>query len=385
MKKINILLITLLIFAGSGSARADEVTDLQDKSSLLQNLIEKDNTKIAELGEVSATLQSKIEQLQTEVNVATNEITLTSIKLEQLSAELLRAQDELDKQKSLLKSTLRALYQKQGATTVELIMSSDSFSDYISSQEYLERLKDSVKTATENVIQLKLDIESQKTDQESLLKRQQLNKGILDQKKNEQATLLEQTKGEEAKYQEIVKNRQSELQAAEQNLQAILAERARKAQIGLPATNLGPVSRNQQLGGLGSTGYSTGPHIHFMVTQNGSTINPRSVGDNQLINGYTWPLPNGSWSDVSQEYGCVAPPGYYFQSCNNGNNSVHTGLDISGWYGDPIVAAADGVIVFRGCSSGLGYVVIVDHGGGWQTWYPHMTTPSGQSSGYCSE
>lgn len=52
----------------------------------------------------------------------------------------------------------------------------------------------------------------------------------------------------------------------------------------------------------------------------------------------------------------------------------HFGIDIGGYLGDSLFAADNGVIVYSGWNDyGYGNMVVIDHGGGWQTLYAHMS------------
>ena len=72
--------------------------------------------------------------------------------------------------------------------------------------------------------------------------------------------------------------------------------------------------------------------------------------------------------------------------------SGHLGIDIAAGEGAPIYAADSGVVVFSGwATGGYGYMVMVDHGNGYQTLYAHLSQASascgrsvgqGQTIGY---
>ena len=51
----------------------------------------------------------------------------------------------------------------------------------------------------------------------------------------------------------------------------------------------------------------------------------------------------------------------------------HHAIDIGGRTGSPIYAALDGKIIKAGWTTGYGYNIIIDHGGGKKTLYAHLS------------
>ncbi|MCS7184963.1 MAG: M23 family metallopeptidase [bacterium] len=56
-----------------------------------------------------------------------------------------------------------------------------------------------------------------------------------------------------------------------------------------------------------------------------------------------------------------------------GGFEFHHGVDISGDYGQPIRATADGIVEYTGWLGGYGRLVIIDHGFGFKTRYGHCS------------
>ena len=56
----------------------------------------------------------------------------------------------------------------------------------------------------------------------------------------------------------------------------------------------------------------------------------------------------------------------------NGEGAFHSGVDISSSYGQPVIAPADGSVLFADFLGGYGRAVVVDHGHGITTRYGHL-------------
>ncbi len=87
--------------------------------------------------------------------------------------------------------------------------------------------------------------------------------------------------------------------------------------------------------------------------------------------------PGGCTGDYSG--GIIGTGGFIWPAANHyisGNDywSGHLAIDIAAGYGAAIWAADSGVAVFAGWSTvGYGYMVMIDHGNGWQTLYAHLS------------
>jgi murein DD-endopeptidase MepM/ murein hydrolase activator NlpD len=56
----------------------------------------------------------------------------------------------------------------------------------------------------------------------------------------------------------------------------------------------------------------------------------------------------------------------------NGEGAFHSGVDISAGFGQPVIAPADGVVVFADFMGGYGRAIVLDHGHGITTRYGHL-------------
>ncbi|MCL2343371.1 MAG: peptidoglycan DD-metalloendopeptidase family protein [Firmicutes bacterium] len=77
-----------------------------------------------------------------------------------------------------------------------------------------------------------------------------------------------------------------------------------------------------------------------------------------------WPLPSSHY--VSSGFGMRVHPIF-------GDLRMHTGWDVGGGQGEPIVAADDGTVAIAVYSSSYGNYTVISHGNGYSTLYAHQS------------
>ena len=89
---------------------------------------------------------------------------------------------------------------------------------------------------------------------------------------------------------------------------------------------------------------------------------------------FEWPEPTCGHGCISQGFGCNS---YWFEqyepSCPYPHR-IHTGIDIAGPWGTPIVAADTGIIFLYPGIYGYGNYAVIIHGHGYSTLYGHLSS-----------
>jgi murein DD-endopeptidase MepM/ murein hydrolase activator NlpD len=88
---------------------------------------------------------------------------------------------------------------------------------------------------------------------------------------------------------------------------------------------------------------------------------------NAVLADYAPPLPGSTEAFIWPLDGIITS---YF---GPRDGRMHEGIDIDGEEGDPLVAAASGVVAYAGEMDGYGNIVVIDHGDGLATAYAHLS------------
>lgn len=370
-RRLSLMLVAGALVGSSASVMsivafggAQSIEELRQQSQQLEEEIEASNNRAEELADEAITLQQMIRGYDTQISEASEQIQRISGEIRDLEQKLEQAERDLENQKEMLRMNMRALYRRGGASTIELLVASDSFSEFMDEQEYLERLKVAIQDATNQVIALQEQMEEQKAEQEELLSRQESVRRSLADARAERENILAQTRGEEERFRQQAEALQEKRQQVEEEIrQAILAG---------SIASQGRVEAGQMIGRVGMTGFTFGPHLHFEVRDRSTwtPMNPGWSGGENLGYGKIWPVNGSNW--LSQNYGCQSRIAYA-TSCGPGS-WLHAGIDIAAPIGTPVVAAKAGNLLLPGdMGDGYGIRAIVEHDDGTATLYAHLS------------
>ena len=245
--------------------------------------------------------------------------------------EFIEAQENLENQQKLFTDRVTVMFEFQNKSTLEVLLESDSIAGFFTNMELITLIADADAQAID-MLQIALD--DAELQAEIKLQYAEEMQAVADEKQRQLDELASLIGTTEATLEDVETDidsweaREDELEAQAEELDA-------------------EIKRLQE---------------QYDREHNRSSRTTGGVS-------FSWPTYNHG---ITSYYGYRVHPVY-------GTTKFHSGIDIGAGYGDTIMAAASGTVIYvtepyEGCNkggSGYGNYCIIDHGNGYSTLYGH--------------
>lgn len=350
---VGILLIAVMLMYTNVSIANNDYTEEQNQKQENNNKIQEIQEREKKIESIKDTTLKEVEKLnlqisQYESQIASldEQISATNKKIEEAQAKLEKAQEDFDKQEKLLKARLIATYEAGETSYLDVLLSSENLTDFISNYyliselatydaellEQIEKEKKAIADAKETLENGKQELETQRKSKQSISMQLQTSKNS----KNKYVSELSSEQQElQAKVDELKKDNEA-LDAKIRAKQAAIAAALKKQQEEA-------AKKASQSNSSSSTTKTSGSSTSASTTKsNAGFIKP--------VNSYVTTGMYYSWG------------GYH--------GAVDFGA--AGVNGMPVYAVADGIVVtVETWTRSYGNHIIIAHSNGLYTLYAH--------------
>ena len=174
----------------------------------------------------AATLQQALDQITAQKNAIIAQIDLSQQQYDQLQLKITDTNTKITANKNALGDTLASLYVDGKISSIEMLASSQSVTDFIDKQAYQSSVRDALTKTIDEIQTLKKQLEDSKAKLAVVMQQQQSQKASLAASEAEQARLVDETKGQEAAYQQLANSAQSQMESAAAQQRAYYASLA---------------------------------------------------------------------------------------------------------------------------------------------------------------
>ena len=339
-KPVLALVLAVCVAQGTGgSAIAATLTELQQEQARLEQEKKENDAKLAELKadqskqqEYKNTLDAQMQNLQSQIDGLNTQINDLDASISEKNAAIAEKQENIDRDVETLKERLCAIYMMGDASTLEIILQSESVIDMAQKVELLNMITEH---DTKMIQQLSADMEAiadEKAEIESQKEEVADARSELESRRTELASV-------QAEADRVLQELNQSVAAVQEESERIAKEKA-EADQAVDDWLKDYYASQAQGGSSGSGGYT-------------------STGN------FTWPVPG--FTRLTTQFQEWTYGGY------------HRGIDIASTggrsiYGAPIVAADSGKVIKAGWNNSYGNCVYIDHGGGYVTRYAHASS-----------
>jgi len=333
-----------------------ELSEVTDERKTLEEELKQLNEEKKSLLEQKTTTEMQINATMEQIDIATAIIEELTLQINERTVELETAVANEEQQYATFKTRVRAMYENDSLSTLELVLSSGSLTEVYNKLEASAAIAEHDKKLMKNLAEtrqyisdLKTGLEEDKSEQEEIKEEfmilqqdlisqteelERLITEIIEQEEYTQAD-IDTVKKAEAEFEKEIAQIVAAIAKAEEEARRKAEEEARKK---AEAAKLAASKNNSS--SSGSSGSYSGGSM-------------------------AWPLPG--YSKISSYFEMRDHPvtGVYGQ---------HSGIDIPAPKGTKAYACAPGTVVSVGYNAVFGNRVIVSHGNGYQTLYAHFSS-----------
>jgi murein DD-endopeptidase MepM/ murein hydrolase activator NlpD len=346
------LILAVALIAGlvPGLAAGDPVTlqqRIEAERAKAEQLQSQLHAKRDELHSVTLRyrdLQAALQQTDDAISVVNSrigdiasEVSATQRKIDWNTVQLDAAKNSLKLHDDLLKKRLVDIYENGDLTYASVLLSAQSFNDFVERWEDLRLLI----AANERAVRARKAAEAHVAAIEADLERTNI-----------------ELQGEQ-EDQERARNQLDGLAAERQNLVALTALQRRHVAAQVAQMEDLSAAEEAQLEGLIQERQR---ELEAQRRARGITSGQSAAATGGPAGSFSWPVT-----------GTITSPFGWRSNPFGGAPDFHPGLDIAAPSGTTVTAAAGGTIIMAQWYGGYGNYILIDHGGGYSTGYGHLS------------
>lgn len=314
-----------------------ELDTINNELNALKKDIAKEQQYQDTLSQQIALNTQKVAVIDGQITQLGNEMEENEQRLTEASENIVAKEGEIENTSDQYKQRMRAMYMAGDTSSLEMLFSSGSFSEFLTNIEMMQAISAHDTALLEQLRVQKSDLENQKSQAERI-----------------QAD-IEQQQAEMAAQKEEMEKTNAELQLAYQESQdAVQNIEAEKAMFEQDAA-----AKQEEA-----------EQIEAEISAEIKRLQEENEKKQQQQNG-------GQATQFSGMFQRPTNSGYYISSGYGPRwGSFHSGIDITagGCYGANIYAAASGTVITASSHWSYGNYVVIDHGGGYSTLYAHCSS-----------
>lgn len=370
-RRVTAALVAVVMLLLPTQAGAASLSDLQKRldslreeqsvadarRSELEDKIAGARSSVSEQEEKQEQLQEEMDAIGYQISVINSKINLYNQQIHEKTLEMEDTQSKMEETYKLFRERVRAMYLAGEHSTLEILLSAETFSDLLIRSEVIDRItrhdQELVQTLEQYINEIAEDkaaIETAKTEIEG-------EKVTLDQRMAEYNTAF-------AEAEALRSSLENELEVDEAAHAAMLAEdSAMEAEIQSVINAYQAEQKRQE-----EARKAAEQAAQQNKKPSGGTTDKTPSSGTVSASGFLWPVPD--YHSVSSGFGNRTPSGVVTAS--------HYGIDIPTGRKpmQRIVASKSGTVILSRWSNSYGYYIIIDHGrdaagNSYQTLYAH--------------